>query len=281
MGMEYARAEGMPKEVYTAIYEHYLPSRSGGPVPESEIGAIVGCADRMDTIVGCFAVGLEPTGSADPFALRRHSLAILRILEKMGWDVSLNGFIGEAIANLSDKLQFNKSDVSNKVLDFFKERYKHRMLGKGNDPDLIESVISVSFEKINRVNLVVEQLKNFASESDEFPALIQTFKRVSNIIKKQHEFYEVNGDLLKENCEFSLWELYKALSDEISQCFKVGDFSKALQLLAKLRKPVDDFFEGVEILTDESELVRKNRVGILQNIERLFLSVADLSKFST
>ncbi|MFC1884028.1 glycine--tRNA ligase subunit beta [Thermodesulfobacteriota bacterium] len=280
MGMEYAKAEDFPKVVCSAIYEHYLPTRSGGPVPESEIGSIVGCADRMDTIVGCFAVGLEPTGSADPFALRRHSLAILSILEEKGWEISLSRLVAKGISVLAESIHFDEELVHKKVMDFLRERYKNKMLIKGYETGLIDAVISVNFDKLNLLNQKIDQLKEFASGSEEFQALTQTFKRVSNILKKQDRSFEVNEDLFQESCETDLWKLYQGLSKELSNSLEDGDFSKSLRLLTRLRKPVDELFEGVEILSRENEWLKRNRLGMLQHIEGLFLNVADLSRIS-
>jgi glycyl-tRNA synthetase beta chain len=280
MGMEYAKAEGFPKEVCSAIHEHYLPVRSGGPVPESDIGAIVGCADRLDTIVGCFAAGLEPTGSADPFALRRHSLAILSILEEKEWDVSLKRLVAKVVSVVSESIKFDEDAVRKKVMDFLRERYKNKMLAKGYETDLIDAIISVKFDRIKLLNQNIDQLREFASGSEEFQALIQTFKRVSNILKKQDRSFTVRENLFKESCESDLWKLYQTLSKEMNDSLEDGDFSKSLMHLTRLRKPVDGLFEGVEILTRENEDLKKNRLGILQHIERLFLNVADLSKFS-
>jgi len=280
MGKEYARLDGYPEEICMAIHEHYLPIRSGGQLPASKYGAVVGCADRMDTIVGCFAIGLTPSGSADPFALRRHALAIIRIVRGMEWDLSLEQFIEKAISILREDIEFDKEQVKTGVLDFFKERYKQMMLRSGYESDLIESIISVTFNRIDQLGLRIDQLKKFASESKEFQALTLTFKRVTNILKKQEELFKVDPVLFKEACESVLWETYQTLKDDIYQCLEKRDYYGALNLMARLRKPVDDFFDGVEVLVKDNKALRENRVGLLQHLEMLFLSVADFSKFA-
>ena len=280
MGREYARLEGMPEEVCLGIYEHYLPARAGGQLPTSKIGAVVGLADRMDTIVGCFAVGLEPSGTADPFALRRHSLAIIRVIEDMGWDLSLKEFIAKGLSVLRDETEFDSDRVFARVSAFFRERYKQLMLRSGYKTDLIEAVISVKFDRINELRSRIDQLKKFASESREFHDLALTFKRVTNILKKQGKTFEVDTTLFKEISESALWKTFQALKDDVYGCLGRKDYYGALGLMVKLRKPVDDFFDEVEILTKENEALKANRVGILQQLLKLFLSVADLSKFS-
>ena len=280
MGKEYARLEGYPEEICMAIHEHYLPTRSGGQLPTSKYGAVVGCADRMDTIVGCFAIGLTPSGSADPFALRRHALAIIRIVEDMEWDLSLEQFIEKAVSILREDIEFDKEQVRTGVLDFFKERYKQMMLRSGYESDLIESIISVTFDRIDQLGLRIDQLKKFASESEEFQALTLIFKRVTNILKKQEEPFEVDSALFKETCESVLWEMYHTLKDDIYRCLDKRDYYGALNLMARLRKPVDDFFDGVEVLVKDNKALRENRVGLLQHLEMLFLCIGDFSKFA-
>jgi glycyl-tRNA synthetase beta chain len=280
MGKEYARLDGHPEEVCLAIHEHYLPARAGGELPTSPIGAIVGLADRMDTIAGFFAIEMEPTGAADPFALRRHALAIIRILEKMQWEISLEAFIAKSISILREEIEFEKDLVAHKALGFFRERYKNMVLRSGYESDLIDAIISVNFDQINQLRLRIDQLKKFMTESEEFESLALTFKRVTNILKNEDEPLPVDANLFRESCESELWKAYQELKDDISVSVERGEYFEALNLMVRLRKPVDDLFDGVEILTKDDPQLRKNRVGMLQNLARLFLSLADFSKFS-
>ena len=280
IGKEYARLDGHPEEVCLAIDEHYLPVRAGGELPDSTIGTIVGLADRMDTIAGCFAIQLEPTGTSDPFALRRHSLSIIRIMEEMESDILLKSFISTSLSILNEEIAFDRGRVSSKVLGFFRERYKNMMLRSGYESDLIEAVISVEFDHINQLRLRIDHLKRFVTESKEFESLVVTFKRVTNILKKQEESFTVNPDLFKEKPEFKLWEAYQELKDDVYRSLEKRNYFEALNLMMRLRKPVDDLFDGVEILTKDNPQLRDNRVGMLQNLARLFLSLSDFSKFS-
>jgi glycyl-tRNA synthetase beta chain len=280
MGREYARLDGQPEGVCIAIQEHYLPAKAEDVLPSSVIGAIVGMADRMDTIAGCFAIGLEPTGAADPFALRRHALAIIRILEDKGWDLSLSGFISRSLEILRRDVEFSEEQVFNMVLNFFRERYKNRMSAIGYETDLIEAVISAEFDNICEIPFRIDHLKRFMTESDEFQPLALTFKRVSNIIKDEKGALSVDQGMFKEICETDLWSAYQDLKDEIYVLKADRKYLEALNLMAKLRKPVDAFFDGVEVMTKESQALRNNRVAVLQNLSELFLSLADFSKFS-
>jgi glycyl-tRNA synthetase beta chain len=188
-------------------------------------------ADRMDTITGCFAVGLEPSGTADPFALRRHSLAIIRIVEDMGWDLSLKEFIEKGLSISREEVEFDKGRVFAKVSSFFKERYKQMMLRSDYETDLIEAAISVEFDQINDLRLRIEQLKRFATESSEFHDLALTFKRVTNILKKQGKTFEVDTTLFKETSESALWKTFQALKDDVYGCLGRKDYYRALGLM--------------------------------------------------
>ena len=279
IGKEYARLDGHPEEVCLAIYEHYLPARAGDELPSSPLGAIVGLADRIDTISGFFAIESEPTGTADPFALRRHALATIRILEEMQWNVSLKGLIAVSLSVLREEIGFDQAMVADKVLGFFRERYKNMILSSGYESDLIDAVISVNFDQINQLRSRIDQLKRFMTESEEFESLALIFKRVTNILKKQDELFAVDPHLFKEPCETRLWEAYQELEEDIYRLAEKENYFEALNLMARLRKPVDELFDGVEILAKDAQL-RDNRLGMLQNLARLFLSLADFSRFS-
>ena len=280
MGMEYARLEGHPEDVCQAISEHYLPARSGDELPSGITGSIVGLGDRIDTIAGCFSIGLEPTGAADPFALRRHALAILRILENREWNLSLENMVSFALEILANEVEFDKNRVSSSIVNFFRERYKNMMLRAGYGSDLIEAVVSAEFDLICLLPARIEQLKIFSQESGDFETLAQTIKRVSNILKNQVKTMGVDPELFQDKCESDLWDIFKGLKDDIMRHLEERKYIDALNLMTKLRKPVDDFFDTVEVLTKESVELRNNRVGMLNNLSELFLTIADFSKFS-
>jgi glycyl-tRNA synthetase beta chain len=280
MGEEYARLDGHPEEVCRAVREHYLPERAGGELPTSLIGAVVGTADRMDTIAGFFAIQLEPTGAADPFALRRHALAIIRITEHMGWGISLRDLVLKSLSLLGDTVSFDQDGVARKIVDFFQERYRQMMLRSEYGLDLIEAVLSVTFDRIDDLRFRIDHLARFARESREFESLVLTFKRVTNILKNQEKTFAVDRGLFREPCESALWEAYEALRGDVNDLIEKRDYFQALNLMVGLRKPVDELFEGVEILAKDDARVRNNRIGLLHVLSRFFLSIADFSKFA-
>ncbi len=280
MGEVYARDEKYPDEVCLAVREHYLPSRAEGPLPTSTVGAVVSLADRMDTICGCFAVGLVPTGNTDPFALRRHALAIIRTIEAMEWRISLNEFIEKSLSILGEELKFDVQTVREGVQEFFRERYRHMLLRSDYASDPIQAILSVSIDNLCDLRARIDQLSGFSQKAEEFPALIATSKRISNILKSQEEAFEVSPERFLEDCESALWKVFLGTQKDVNRCLEKGAYEEALNHLVRLREPVDHFFEGVEILTKKDESLRENRVGVLQCLSRLFLSVADFSKFS-
>ncbi len=279
VGKAYAALEGYEDDICSGIHEHYLPLKAGGALPRSRIGAVVGMADRLDTIAGCFAVGLEPTGKADPFALRRHALAIIRIMEDAGWDLSFRQLVEKALSLLAGEIEFDFDATFARVLDFIRERYKNMMLRSDYASDLVEAAICGPFDCILPLRPKMEQLKEFTLSSDEFTPLALTFKRVNNIIKKQTQVFSVNPELFKEDAEKDLWETYQSLKDDVAVTITKSAFLEALGIMTRLRTPVDQLFDNVEILTHDDAL-RENRVGLLQLISSFVLTIADFSKFS-
>jgi glycyl-tRNA synthetase beta chain len=279
MGTEYARLDGHPEETCLAIHEHYLPARAGDELPSSVAGAILSIADRMDTIAGFFGIGLEPTGAADPFALRRHALAIIRILESRDWDLSLTEIISKALSLLAKEISFDEPLILSRILDFFRERYR-QMLRSDYGHGLVEAAIAVEFDRINQLRSRLDQLQTFVKEFGEFESFVLTSKRISNILKNQGEAMGVQPALFKAPCESKLWESYQAVKRPIEELIEKKNTYEALKLMATLKGPVDDFFNGVEILTKESVELKNNRVGMLQELSRLFFKVADFSKFA-
>ncbi|MCG6878091.1 MAG: glycine--tRNA ligase subunit beta [Deltaproteobacteria bacterium] len=279
VGKAYAELEGYDEEISSGIYDHYLPLKAGGALPQTQIGAVVGMADRLDTIAGCFAVGLEPTGKADPFALRRHALAIIRIIEDTGWDLSFKALVEKALSLLAEDITFDFDDTFGRLTAFIRERYKNMMLRSDYASDLVEAAICGEFDRILSLRPKMEQLTDFALSSEEFTPLALTFKRVNNIIKNQGRMFSVDPALFKEDAEKDLWKTYQSLKDDVEKCIGKSDFLDALGMMTRLRTPVDQLFDHVEILTD-NEALRENRVGLLQLISSFVLTIADFSKFS-
>ncbi|MDR1658020.1 MAG: glycine--tRNA ligase subunit beta [Deltaproteobacteria bacterium] len=280
MGREYALADGELAEVAEAIREHYLPVRSGGELPASMAGAVLSVADKLDTIVGCFSVGLLPTGAADPLALRRQALGIILIMLDRSWDWSLETYIDKAIVNLGTWAKRPAKEVKAETLDFFKVRLKSHILSLGVSSDGAEAVLNLYGDNplatVGRAT-ALEALK----KRDGFRDLAQTFKRVVNIIKKFGPKENlVKGELLSQEAEKNLAAAVTVLEDQSKQYLSRSDFSGLLDQIATLRGPVDAFFDQV-LVDDPDPDIKHARVALLNRTSRLFELVADFSRVST
>ncbi len=281
MGREYAKIEGYPSHICDAIYEHYLPTGSSDKLPESILGAIVGVADRMDTVCAYFGIGIRPTGSADPFGLRRHAISIIRIIDKMKWDISFLELVKKALAIIKERISLSKEaqKIEEEVISFFKDRFRFMAIADGFRTEVVESVIEASFDKISFLRERIKQMEDFMSHREEdLKKLVLTAKRVSNILKKQKERFDVDPSLFKETYEKGLWDSYLEIRDKITSFVNKNNYLDALDCLLSIKDPIDKLFDNVEILTKDENL-RRNRVGLVQKLEALFKEVADFSKF--
>lgn len=277
IGHDYALLGGETVEVATAIREHYLPVRAGGVLPTSIPGALVGMADRLDSITGCFGIGQIPTGTADPFGLRRLSLGLLHIINTMGFRLSLAEFVDEALSLHGDKLTVSRADARRNVLEFIKGRFSNDLTGQGIPAEAVEAVTSISFDDPVDCRRKINALMAISGQ-EAFTVLAGAFKRVINIIKENSEA-AVQPKLLSEPAEQKLHEAYLAVSREATPLLEAGDYEKGLEVILKMKEPVDTFFEEVMVMA-EDEKVRANRLNLLTAIARLFLRVGDFSKMN-
>jgi glycyl-tRNA synthetase beta chain len=278
VGREYARLSGERPEVAAAIYEHYLPGFAGDRLPSSPIGDIVSIADKMDTIVGCFGVGLVPTGTADPFGLRRQALGIIRIVLEKKYSISLIGLIEESEKQLKEKMERPVGQVKEEVLDFFRVRYQNFLQDKGYPFDVIEAVISNSFDELLDIQHRIDALRT-AKEWKDFGSIVIGFKRAMNILKGITSTKEINPSLFSEPVEKNLYQSFLKAKENISGFLSQRNYETALFEMTQMKKPIDDFFDGVMVMV-ENEAIRNNRLALLDEIGRLFLRIADFSKLT-
>jgi glycyl-tRNA synthetase beta chain len=276
MGREYALLSGEEPEVARAIHEHYLPTQAGGDLPSSDIGAFVSIADKLDTICGCFGVGLIPSGTADPYALRRSALGIIAIILDRGYDLSLAELIDASLGLLRDKLTRDETLVRADVLEFFRGRYVNLMAGR-YPSDVVEAVVAVSFDNLNETAARMAALAEF-KERPDFEPLAVAFKRVCNIVKEGIDI-PVDAGLFREDAERELFCAFDAVASAARGKIGGKDFLAALTEIAGLKGPVDVFFDGVMVMA-EDEQVRNNRLALLTRIARLFGAIADFSRIS-
>jgi glycyl-tRNA synthetase beta chain len=278
MGREYALLEGRDPIVAKAIYEHYLPTSAGGDLPETDEGAVISIADKMDTICGFFGVGLTPTGTADPYALRRQALGIINVILKMRYPLALDALIDESIAILGGLLKRPAGEIAADVREFFRGRFENQLLSQGHPYDVVDAVLATGIRDLVRTEQKIRAMEEFKSHPD-FAPLAGAFKRVANIIRN---FRESGLDPALFTCTEER-ELHEALRDVrqivIRHCTN-GEYQAALIALARLRKPVDAFFEAVLVMAEE-EKIRCNRLMLLAEISALFHDLADFSKIVT
>ncbi len=276
MGREYAYAQGEDPEVAEGIFEHYLPRHSKDKLPETDTGAIVGIADRIDTIVGCFGIGLIPTGSEDPYGLRRDALGIIQVILHKNYRVSLNHLTDMALEMLKDKLERNPSEIKAEVLNFFRQRLYNLWISEGYRYDIVDAILEVGFDDIVDAKKRLDALTNL-SKDPQFESLMTTFKRVVNIIPKDFTEFEVNEDLFEKDVERELFQAVQSIEKEVEELISKGSYEEALRKLAGLKEKVDAFFDNVLVM-DKDESKKNNRLALLNCIARLFSKIADLKK---
>ncbi|OGQ99817.1 MAG: glycine--tRNA ligase subunit beta [Deltaproteobacteria bacterium RIFOXYD12_FULL_55_16] len=277
IGKDYALLNGETPEVATAIREHYLPVRAGGQLPSSIPGALVGIADRLDSITGCFGIGQVPTGTTDPFGLRRLSLGLLHIIKAMGFSLSLAEFVEEALSLYGDKLTIPQAEAHRNVLEFIKGRFSNDLTGQGIPAEAVEAVTSVSFDDPLDCQRRINALMAISSQ-EAFAILAGAFKRVINIIKDNQET-SVQPALFSEAAEQKLQAAYLAAHLEATPLLEASEYEKAMAVILKMKEPVDSFFTEVMVMV-EDEQVRANRLNLLTAIARLFLQIGDFSKMT-
>ncbi len=276
MGREYAVLEGEDVTVANAIAEHYLPIQAGGELPASDVGAFVSIADKLDTICGCFSVGLIPTGAADPYALRRATIGIISIILDKGYRLSLSELIDNSLGLLSSKLNRPKEQVAKDVLEFFRGRFIN-LLGNEFASDAVDAAVSADFDDLVDVKARIVALAGFKSHPD-FEPLTVAFKRIGNIIKEGTDAL-VDPSLFQEDAEGVLYQAFHDVKIKAGAAIEQGAWLEALTRIAGLRGPVDGFFDKVMVMAEDQQ-VRTNRLALLTVIDRMLGRIADFSRIA-
>jgi glycyl-tRNA synthetase beta chain len=232
----------------------------------------------MDTIVGCFGVGLIPTGTADPFGLRRQALGIIRIILEKKYSLSLTELIEEGERLLKEKMERSFEEVKQDVLDFFRVRYQYLLLEKGYPFDTIEAVLSLSFDQLLDVQHRIDALK-MAREWKDFGSIVVGFKRAINILKGSPSRKEIDASLFCESAERNLHESFLKAKERMELHLNKRDYESALLEMTQMKRPIDEFFDGVMVMV-EDEAIRNNRLALLHEIGKLFRRIADFSKLT-
>ena len=288
MGREYALESGENPAVATAIEEQYLPKGANGDLPQTDVGAAVAIAEKLDAIVGCFGVDMIPTSASDPYGLRRAALGILRILRDRNSMASLPDLVDDAIdvyRGDDDATPFEHDDelVADKVVDFLVTRLRY-LLDDQAPTDVIQSVLAAGVDDIPSVYGRIEALAELRGEAD-FEPLALGFKRVVNILQKQADNLDldalsVDPELFSDPAEEALYDAAHSADSALADHLEQRQWSAACRTLIELKEPVDNFFESVMVMADD-DATRHNRLSLLATLRDLFWDVADISKIQT
>ncbi len=275
MGQYYADAERLDVAVGQAIREHYLPRFAGDQLPTSELGACLALADRIDTLVGIFAIGAVPTGDKDPFGLRRAALGVLRLQLEFGLDLPLLPLLEQAVSGLPTTLQ--SEGLAIQVKEFIDERYRGYAESEGLGRDTVEAVLTIAPERLLDAQTRMRALQQFRSNPSA-ASLAAANKRVANILNKVDGAVEltVDPELLTESQEQALYQALQLCEQNAQPAVEKRDYLAVCEQLAGLRVVVDEFFDAVMVMAEEPAL-RANRLALLGQMRRLFLRVADFS----
>lgn len=272
MGRLYAEHQGESKDVALAIEEHYLPRYADDILPATAAGISLALADRLDTLCGCFSIGIKPKSSADPQGLRRAANGILSILLAGGYRVSLSNLI-----QLSSK-PFEKEPDILETVDFFLMRLRSMLLAEGFRTDIVDAVLEVSGDDVVAIRARVVSLSELASKS-EFKPLMEAFKRVLNI-SKDHSSPTYNRKTFENVAEHALADAFESAKDTVPEQLAYLEIGAALSTLVRMKHVVDDYLDSVFVMTENLEL-RTSRLGLLLALAKLFRSIADFRIIST
>nr|WP_240739266.1 glycine--tRNA ligase subunit beta [Marinitoga lauensis] len=268
MGRIYLKHHNYSEDVYMVPEEHYKPVEEGDNLPTELNSLIVSLADKLFDIIGFFGIKKIPTGSKDPFALRRKAYGVLRIIIENNWDFDLNDLMKE-IAKI-----INVEYLEEEIADFFKGRFETYLSKKNISTDVINTVI-INWKKPLRA-LISAQALNKVVHSDDFTAFIKTFQRVQNISKK-HDSLKYDGRLFKEEAEKELFDKYLCVKGKMEEKLDYLNYDDAIAELLKMKDSIDNYFDNVFVM-DKDESIRMNRLGFLKNIANLFLEFGDITK---
>lgn len=276
MGREYALRQDEAPDVAQAILEHWFPRHAGDDLPSNHIGALLSIADKMDTIVGCFGVGLLPSGSNDPYALRRLSIGVFRILRQYRIGIALDLIVDRAVQALGDRLTRNADTTRRDVFDFIVQRCKvYFQKNEGYAYDIVDAVFSAGFSDVPQASgklAALHQLK----QRDGFRDLVETFRRAVGILPEDFEGVPA-PELLQEDAERLLHQRIADMQPRARTALESGAYEDAFGLIVELRPDLDRFFDQVMVNVDQPE-VRHNRLALMQQVRDLFASLLDFRR---
>jgi glycyl-tRNA synthetase beta chain len=279
MGRYYALHDGEPAAVADAIQQHYLPRFAGDDLPAAGVAQAVALADRLDSLVGIFAIGQQPSGDKDPFALRRAALGVIRICIEKGLDLDLDELLKAAATAFADEL--DASPAVAEVFAYVMDRLRGYYQEQGVEVDLVDAVLATHPLRLLDIDRRIQACRSFRL-LPQAQSLAAANKRISNILKKTEQTIpdSVEASRLTEDAEKQLADALTEMHQAVVPMLDAGDYTPALTRLAGLRDSVDAFFDQVMVMVDD-EALRTNRLALLKSLRDLFLRVADLSRLQS
>lgn len=277
MGGIYARKNGESENISVAISEHYLPSGPESPVPASDLGAIVSIADKADALAGCFGLNKIPTGAADPNGLRRCALGIIRILIKKGWHLDLAELFKKSRELYGEKKwKLSPENATQELLEFLRGRLRNYFINLGYSPQMVEAVLAAGKPDPTDIQARLDAILAF-SKKGNFLEASQTLKRIENISRKAENLQERwQESLLVEKEEKALAEALASNLPQVDNLLAQNDYDGAFRILEDLRKPVDEFFDGVLVMSEDKD-AQANRLALLNSIASRYGKIASFS----
>ncbi|WP_108669614.1 glycine--tRNA ligase subunit beta [Peribacillus acanthi] len=278
MGERYARMKGEEEAVAVAINEHYMPRHAEDAIPSSTIGALVSIAEKMDTIVSCFAIGIIPTGSQDPYALRRQASGIVQILLEKRWSLTIEQLLKLSLGLVEESglLKTDLTEVYENLVTFFKARVKHLLNEKGIRYDLIDAVLE---NEIGQIHTLVERAQVLEKKKNdpEFKGCMEALSRVMNIAVKRTVPTDVNPELFENEYEKGLYQAFEVVKN---QYYSADSEEVKYQLLLTLKEPIENYFEHTMVMAENEEL-RNNRLSVMHVMSLTISSFAAMNKVLT
>jgi glycyl-tRNA synthetase beta chain len=284
VGGLYARAQGEPEDVSTAVYDHYLPLGAEGASPRTLIGALVSLADKIDSVVAGFAAGQEPTGSSDPFALRRQANGLIKVLLEFKVPINLKQTVKESIETLDIQWRKPQDEVRSRILDFLAERLRYYFESvRGFRYDTVRAVVAAGADYPTDAQARAEAVEALRGGED-FEALSAAAKRIRNILAKSAtsadwQAGEVAPELLTEPQEKDLYAAYEKIAGEVESRRTGRAYKSALEEISTLRPAVDSYFDKVLVMAEDRK-VRQNRLRLLKKLDVLFSGIAHFAEIA-
>ncbi|MNO21537.1 Glycine--tRNA ligase beta subunit [compost metagenome] len=277
MGEDYARKAGESEAVAKGVFEHYQPRFSGDNVPSSEVGSIVSIADKIDTITGCFSIGIIPTGSQDPYGLRRQAAGIVQIVLDHKLSITLTDIFKIALETHEQfrGLKRTEEEILKDLMDFFGLRVR-KTLSDSLRYDVVDAIIAAGYDDVVSVVARGAALMDAVNGQEDFKTTVESWSRVSNLAAKA-EFLTVRSDLLSDPAEIQLHEAWRSIHEQFGAALNENHAAGALELLSGLKADITSFFDAVMVMAEDED-IRKNRLALLAAIDSDLKLFADFSK---